>query len=193
MIVGTQYTDCCGVCFCLLRSQTGQTSACTSVMQKSRFSYFLPVPVLPLPAVFMCATQQVVTAEFCTNSKCHLTLVCDRCDFHSCPRATTAHSRGTWAKVRFINPFGPSDIDSNILYTLHSSILSTECVYYAANRTIKDEKSCGSYPPSLPDEPVTPSSTAPTNTKLLAASICCDRAPLVHSPKMDILRVPDEE
>lgn len=42
-------------------------------------------------------------------------------------------------------------------------------------------KSRESYPPSLPSAPVTPSSTAPTNTKLLAASICrCDPPPLVH-------------
>lgn len=49
----------------------------------------------------------------------------------------------------------------------------------AAARTAR--KSRESYPPSLPSAPVTPSSTAPTNTKLLAASICrCDPPPLVH-------------
>lgn len=47
----------------------------------------------------------------------------------------------------------------------------------------KGEKSSWSYPPSLSSAPAAPSSTAPTNTKLLAASICCDPASLVHTPK----------
>lgn len=46
-----------------------------------------------------------------------------------------------------------------------------------------------SYPPSLANAPVAPSSTAPTNSKLLAASICCDAAPLVHVPRREVSRL----
>lgn len=56
---------------------------------------------------------------------------------------------------------------------------------FSKHLDMKGEKSSWSYRPSLSRALVTPSSTAPTNTKLLAASICCDPAPLVHTPERD--------
>lgn len=55
---------------------------------------------------------------------------------------------------------------------------------------MKGEESSWSYPPSLSSALATPSSTAPTNTQLLAASICCDPAPLVHTQRGALLMIP---
>lgn len=58
--------------------------------------------------------------------------------------------------------------------------------YFSKHVGKKGKESTSSYPPSLSSAPVTPSSTAPKNTKLLTVSIWWDPAPLFHTPKRDV-------
>lgn len=102
----------------------------------------------------------------------------------STARTKAADSQRNVVQARKINLLAPnnsSDHSRNINSILESCLIENRNLLFLKHVGRKAEKSSWNDPPSLSSAPATPSSTAPTNTKLLAASICCDPASLVHS------------